>query len=59
LELWFLLVGGPWSDFRAGEGTAALFLARRVTGGGGPAREKEEETKGYLLRVLGWREMAG
>ena len=40
------------------EGTAALFPARMVTGGGGPVGEEKEETKGYLWRVLARREMA-
>ena len=36
LELRFLLTRGPWTGFRTEEGTAALFPARRVAGGGGP-----------------------
>ena len=36
LELCFLLTRGPWTGLGTEEGTAALFPARRVTGGGGP-----------------------
>ena len=36
LELCFLLTRGPWMGLGTEEGTAVLFPASRVTGGGGP-----------------------
>ena len=46
--------GWTWNRAAA----AAVFLARRVAGGRGPAGEKREEVTGYLWRVLAREEMA-
>ena len=40
-------------------GVARQFPVRRVTGGRGPAGEKDEGSEGYLWRVLGLAEVDG
>ena len=45
--------------YRTGERMAGCFPARTVTGGGGPAGEKDEGSEGYLWVCSARREMAG